>query len=97
MLKVARPMKETSSRKKNALNSRAPDFYSPRPRRFRPPSPEVPESGSLEPHRQSNSKVPRKFSEVPGSVKTKQRRKARSRSSMFPRHLTLVCRFKIIQ
>jgi hypothetical protein len=90
-------MKEKSSKKNNALNSRALDFCSPRPRRFRPPSPEVPKSGSLEPHRLSNSEVPRKFSEVPGFVKTRQRRRARLRSSMFPRHLTLVCRFKIIQ
>jgi hypothetical protein len=90
-------MKEKSSRKKNALNSRALGFCLPRPRRFRPPSSEVPESGSLEPHRQPNSEVPRKFPEVPGSVKTEQRKRARLSTSMFPRHLTLVCRFRIIQ
>jgi hypothetical protein len=89
-------MKEKSSRKNNALNSRELGFCLPRPQRFRAQSPEVPESGSLEPHRQLNPEVPRKFSEVPGSVKTEQRR-ARLSTSMFPRHLTLVCRSRIIQ
>jgi hypothetical protein len=58
---------------------------------------EVPGSGSLEPHRQPNPEVPRKFSEVARSVKKKQRRKSRLSINMFPRHLTLVCRFRIIQ
>jgi hypothetical protein len=40
-----------SSRKRNVLNSRALGFCLPRPRRFRAQSPEVPKSGSLEPHR----------------------------------------------
>jgi hypothetical protein len=90
-------MKDKSSRKKNALNSRALGFYLPRPRRFRAPSPEVPESGSLEPQRQLNPEVPRKFSEVLGSAKTVQRRRARLSNNMFPRHLTLLCRSRIIQ
>jgi hypothetical protein len=60
-------------------------------------TPEVPESESLEPLRQPNSEVLRKFSELPGSVKTRQRKRARLSTSMFLRHLTLVCRLKIIQ
>jgi hypothetical protein len=85
------------SKKRNALNSRALGFCLPRPRRFRARSPEVLESGSLEPHRQENSKVPGKFPEVPGSVRTEPRRKARFNTNMCPRPLTLVCRSKAIQ
>jgi hypothetical protein len=44
-----------------------------------------------------NSEVPRKFSEVPGPVKTEQRKRGRLSTSLFPRHLKLVCRFRIIQ
>jgi hypothetical protein len=97
MLRVARQMKERSSRKRNVLNSRALDFCLPRPQRFQAQSLEVPESGSVEPHRQPNPEVLRKLLEVPRSVKTEQRRKARLSISMFSRHLTLVKRCKIIQ
>jgi hypothetical protein len=84
-------------KEKECLEFKSTGFLFTRPRRFRPPSPEVPESGSLEPLRQPNSEVPRKFSEVPGSIKTRQRKRARLSTSMFLRHLTLVYRFKIIQ
>jgi hypothetical protein len=64
-------------------------------------TPEVPssvlESGSLEPHRQENPEVPGKFLEVPGSVRTGPRRKARFSTNMCPRPLTLVCRSKTTQ
>jgi hypothetical protein len=97
MLKVARPMKERSSMKRSALNSRALGFCLPRPWRFRAQSPEVPESGSLEPHRQENPEVSGKCPEVPGFVRTEPRRKVRFNTNMLPRHLTLVCRSKTIQ
>jgi hypothetical protein len=89
MLKGARQMEGKLSKKRNALNSRSQGFCLPRPRRFRARSPEVLESGSLEPYRQENP-------EVPGSVRTEQRRKARFSTNMCPRPLTLVCRSKAI-
>jgi chromosome segregation ATPase len=48
----ARQMEGKLSKKRNVLNSRAHGFCLPRPWRFRARSPEVLESGSLEPHRQ---------------------------------------------
>jgi hypothetical protein len=84
-------------KEKECIEFKSTGFLFAQTRRFRAQSPEVPESGSLEPHRQPNSEVPRKFSEVPGSVKTSQRKRTRLSTSMFSRHLTLVCRFRIIQ
>jgi hypothetical protein len=88
---------ERSSRKKSVLNSRALGFCLPRPWRFRAPSPDVLKSGSLEPHKLGSPEVPRKFSKVPGTVTTEQRRRARLCTSIVPRHLTLIRRFRIIQ
>jgi hypothetical protein len=93
----ARQMEGKLSRKRNALNSRALGFYLPKPRRFRAQSPEVLESRSLEPHRQENPEVLGKFPEVPGSVRTEPRRKARFSTNMCPRPLTLVYRSKATQ
>jgi hypothetical protein len=59
-----------------------------RVRRFRGQNPEVLESGSLRSHRQKNSEVLRKFSEVSESVRTEPRRKARLSTNMFARQNT---------
>jgi hypothetical protein len=97
MLKGARQMEGKLSRKRNALNSRALGFYLPRPRRFQARSLKVPESGSLEPHRQENPEVLGKFPEVPRSVRTEPRRKERFSTNTCPRPLTLVCTSRTIQ
>jgi hypothetical protein len=84
-------------KEKECLEFESTGFLFTQPRRFRAQSPEVPESRSLEAHRQENPEVPGKFTEVPGSVRTEPRRKARFSTNMLPRHLTLICRSRTIQ